>query len=202
MSPSRVLARLFDGERRRASRRIRGYAPLDGARENELVRAVGVVRPLDETLVAPLSGRACVAYRSWFRESWIGLIFSPSETAQIRPFVLDLGGEEIRVDGDRALFGLAPLARSPRDRDRERSFFAQHALPYAPSSAVPTSGLFSELALELGARVVVGGTLVLVPRDEPPSEGELGFRDPPPPSRRIVGNRERPLLFAEPDGAE
>jgi hypothetical protein len=203
VSPARSLAALLDAERRRALRRLRGHAPLDDdARENELVAAVGVVRPLEETLVAPLSGRACVAYRSRVRIGWWNAaIQTPSgtcETMQVRPFLLDLGDEEIIVVGDRAIFGLAPLRLAP-DAVRERSFLARHALLSARPSQQPAAR-FSEVALEPGARIAVGGTLVLVPREEPPSDVELGFRDPPPPSPRIAGNRERPLVFAEPAG--
>lgn len=145
----------------------------------------GIVRPLDETLIAPLSGRACVAYRS---RVWQGFgdasIAPPRETMQARPFVVDLGEDEVIVDSQHAIFGLDPI-RLPRDRERERSFALRHGLRAA--------AWFSEVAIEVGARVAIGGTLVLVPRDEPPL-GELGFRDPPPPSQRIVGNRARPLV--------
>jgi hypothetical protein len=195
--PVRELAMLLDGERWRARWRLRVHVPLgDDAHEDDLVVAVGVVRPLDETLVAPLSGRACVAYRSRVRLGLGG--YAPRETMQVRPFVLDLGDEEVVVEGDRAIFGLAPLRLWPLDADRERSFLARHAVSTRDVSW--TAGRLSEVALELGARVAVGGTLVLVPRDEPPAHGELGFRDPPPPSQRIVGNRARPLVFLAPGG--
>jgi hypothetical protein len=214
--PVRELALLLDGERWRARWRLRGHAPLGGdAREDDLVAAVGVVRPLDETLVAPLSGRACVAYRSRIHGVLGGALGGvlggvlggslggvlgggPHETMQVRPFVLDLGREEVVVAGDRAIFGLAPLRLWPLDQGRERSFLARHAVSARTTSW--STGRLSEVALELGARVAVGGTLVLVPRDEPPAHGELGFRDPPPLAPRIVGNRARPLVFAEPGG--
>lgn len=179
-------------ERWRARWRLRHHAPLDdSAQESDLVRASGIVRPLDELLTAPLSGRACVAYRSrvWTSSHPRGGI-ATRETMQIRPFVLDLGDEEVIIEGDRALFGLVPIRLVPRNPEREASFLARHALGRG------TSPRFSEVALEVGARVEVGGTLVLVPRDEPLLEGELGFRDPPPPSQRICGNRERPLILA------
>ncbi|HWO23910.1 MAG TPA: hypothetical protein VNO30_34445 [Kofleriaceae bacterium] len=197
MIPVRELAMLLDGERWRARWRLRGHAPLDAdAREGDLVAAAGVVRPLDETLIAPLSGRACVAYRSRIRLGLGG--YAPRETMQVRPFVLDLGDEEIVVAGDRAIFGLAPLWLWPLDPGRERSFLARHAV--SARDTAWTAGRLSEVTLELGARALVGGTLVLVPRDEPPAHGELGFRDPPPPSQRIVGSRARPLVFLAPGG--
>jgi hypothetical protein len=195
--PVRELAMLLDGERWRARWRLREHTPLGEAREDDLVAAVGVVRPLEETLVAPLSGRACVAYRSRVHTG-LGGIYAPRETMQVRPFVLDLGDEEVIVEGDRAIFGLAPLRLWPLDSGRERSFLARHAV--SARAASWSTGRLSEVALVLGARVAVGGTLVLVPRDEPPAHVELGFRDPPPPSQRIVGNRARPLVFAEPGG--
>ena len=175
-------------ERWRARWRLRDYPDLDDARENGRVSATGVVRALDETLTAPLSGRPCVAYRTrvWSSSQPTGVGYAYRETIQLRPFVIDLGDEEIIIDGERAMFGIPPQ-KLPRDPEREASFLARHALAHGRAR-------FSEVVLELGAHVTVGGTLVLVPRDEPAME-ELGFRDPPPPSQRIVGNRERPLLL-------
>ena len=168
---------------------LRRFVGLDDATtENERVWATGVVRGLDETLIAPLSGRACVAYRSRVRTR-LAMPRIVHETMQLRPFILDLGDEEIVVDGVDAIFGIAPI-KLDQDPIRETSFLARHA-----SSSAGGTARFDEVALELGARVTVGGTLVLVPRDEPPTD-ELGFRDPPPPSQRIVGNRARPLVLA------
>jgi hypothetical protein len=189
-------------ERWRARWRLRSCRALDDAHESDRVYATGIVRPLDETLVAPLSGRTCVAYRSRVVGGLTRLHF-PGETMQLRPFVLDLGDEEIVVAGEHAIFGLPPLPLAPRDPEREASFAARHALPSRPDAyGFPTAGTharFSEVALEPGARVAVGGTLLLVPPDEPPADGELGFREPPPPERRIVGNRAHPLVFADID---
>jgi hypothetical protein len=173
-------------EELRARWSLRRCIGLDEATgDNVRVWTTGVVRPLDETLVAPLSGRVCVAYRSrvW---GWSGPQIV-HETMQLRPFILDLGDEEIVVDGVHAIFGITPI-KLDRDAVREASFLARHA------SSTRAYARFAEVALELGVRVTVGGTLVLVPRDEPPID-ELGFRDPPPPSQRIVGNRDRPLVL-------
>lgn len=179
-------------ERWRARWRLRGYADLDAdPREYTRVRATGIVRALDDTLIAPLSGRECVAYRSRVRSAGRDHAFVPRESMQIRPFVIDLGDEEIVVDGERAIFGLPPVKLVPRNAMREEIFRARHALPGGAG--------FTEVALELGARVAVGGTLVFVPRDEP-ADHELGFRDPPPLSQRIVGSREHPLVFVGLDG--
>jgi hypothetical protein len=171
-------------ERWRARWDLRNHDPLDlDAREGDLVFVGGIVRPLDETLIAPLSGRACVAYRS--RVGGPGSY--AGETMQLRPFALEQDdGTSIVVDGDRAIFGLAPQPLLPRNPGRERSFLARHALS--------AGSRFTEVAAELGASVVVGGTLVLVPREAPPTQ-ELGFRDPPPPDPQIVGNRKSPLVI-------
>jgi hypothetical protein len=120
---------------------------------------------------------------------------------QLRPFVLDLGDEEIVVAGESAIFGLPPVELAPRNPEREASFIARHALASRPDmfgfGFAGSHARFAEVALEPGARVVVGGTLLLVPPDEPPADGELGFREPPPPEQRIVGNRAYPLVFAD-----
>lgn len=188
-------------ERWRARWWLRRCAGIGDARENEPVVAAGIVRPLDETLVAPLSGRTCVAYRS---RAWISPPggMSSGETTQLRPFALDLGEEEIIVTGEHAIWGLPPAPLLPRNLERESSFLARHALTAQPArfgyGRVASHARFTEVALEPGARVAVGGTLVLVPPDEPPDD-ERGFRDLPPPEARIVGNRARPLVFVDLD---
>ena len=172
-------------ERWRARWRLRNHDPLDAdARESDLVFVSGMVRPFEETLVAPLSGRTCVAYRSRIGS------YGHAETMQLRPFVIerDDGMGRIVVDGDRAMFGVAAQPLVPRNADREASFLARHAM--SKNGRVR----FSEVLVEVGAQVLVGGTLVYVPREEPPT-GELLFRDPGPPDPQLVGNRESPLII-------
>ncbi len=175
-------------ERWSARWRLRHHGVLDGdAREGDLVYVAGVVRPLDETLIAPLSGRPCVAYRSRVTASARSHVGKTGETMQLRPFAVeDADGERIVVDGDRAIFGL-PAQKLVPSYERQASFLARHALAKGRAR-------FSEVLIELGANVLVGGTLVFVPREEPPT-GELGFRDPPPPDPQLVGNRESPLVI-------
>jgi hypothetical protein len=158
----------------------------DDSREGDLVFVGGTVRALDETLVAPLSGRTCVAYRSSVKSaSSKNPAGNRGETMQVRPFAIERDdGSSIAVVGDRAIFGLA--AQKLVDPERQASFLARHAFK--------GTGSFSEVLVEVGARVYVGGTLVLVPREEPPT-GELGFRDLPPPDPQLVGNRETPLVI-------
>jgi hypothetical protein len=173
---------------------LRHHEPLDDdAREGDLVFVEGIVRALDETLVAPLSGRECVAYRSRVSDPRTGP-FGRQETMQVRPFAIDRDDEEgtIVVDSERAIFGVPPQRLVPRNLDRETSFLARHAI------SKMRHGGFSEVLVELGARVVVGGTLVLVPRDEPPMN-ERGFRDLPPPDPQLVGNRGTPLVIVARD---
>lgn len=174
--------------------RLRYHDLLDAdAREGDLVFVGGIVRALDETLVAPLSGRTCVAYRSRVSARTFVSGKTEHETMQIRPFVIERDGGEgpILVDSERAIFVLAAEKLSPRNPEREASFLARHAI----KSASPR---FSEVLVPLGAHVYVGATLVLVPPEEPPG-GERGFRDPPPPEPQLVGSREAPLLIVARD---
>ena len=179
-------------ERWRARWHLRDYVDLASAREGDRVFVSGIVRALDETLVAPLSGKTCVGYRARARgASTAGRGSTPwQETMQMRPFAIERDdGERIVVDGDRAIFGVAAQKLVPRMPDRETSFLARHAIARAKGRAQLT-----EVLIEVGARIRVGGTLVLVPRESPPS-GELGFRDPPPPEPQIAGNRDAPLVI-------
>lgn len=188
------MIRVFEGlgglsERVRARRFARPCQLLaDRLADNTPVIARGVVAALDETLVAPLSGRPCVAYRArvWAR-SLGGGARGFGETVQVRPFLLDLGDEEIVIAGDDAVYGLPRTPLPPGDVERRWSFAARHALGHERAR-------FTEIAIEVGARIQVAGTLVLVPRDEPPHD-ERGFRDPPSMSQQIHGSGEHPLVF-------
>lgn len=181
-------------DRLRARWRLRDHAPLgQRSREGDLVFVSGVVRSLDETLVAPLSGKRCVAYRARAK----GPATPPQkgntiwqETMQVRPFAIerDDDGARIAVTGEHMHFVLAP-EKLGGHFDRESSFLARHAIARSKGAAS-----FNEVLVEVGAKVLVGGTLVLVPRDAPPT-GELGFRDPPPPDPQLVGSRDVPLVI-------
>lgn len=182
----------------RARWRLRGHAVLDDrAREGDLVKVTGTVRPLEETLVAPLSGRHCIAYRA--RVSGATKINNKQysrgwqTTMQVRPFVVDRdgGAGQIIVVGDHVVFGVHPESLRPRNPDREVAFIVRHAIQ-------PFRVRLDEVVVEVGAHVSVGGTLVLVPRDEPPT-GERGFRDLPPPDQQLAGNRESPLVIVPRD---
>jgi hypothetical protein len=177
-------------DRLRTRWHLRYHDPLDDdAAEGDLVYVSGTVCALDETLVAPLTGRTCVAYRSRARAN-ITMGVS-HETMQVRPFAIE------RDDGEGTIVAFSEVADLrvpsqrlvPRNPSRVASFLARHAL---------SNAVVSELLVELGARVYVGGTLVLVPPDEPPT-GERGFRDPPPPDPYLAGNRDVPLVIVTRD---
>lgn len=176
-------------ERIYARWRVRHHRGVDDdTREGEQVKVTGVVQALDDMLVAPLSGRPCVAYRS---RVWGATQIRPEaagETMQLRPFVIDRGtAESVIVDGDHALFSLPYVTLGPEDRDRQLSFLARHAMQRQRAR-------FSEVALEVGMTITIAGTLVLSPVDEPPLD-ELGFRDLPPPVLQLGGSRDRPLVI-------
>jgi hypothetical protein len=159
----------------------------DEIREGAQVKVTGVVQALDDILVSPLSGRPCVAYRS---RVWGATQLRPetAETMQLRPFAIDRGAaESVIVDGDHALFSLPYVTLTDEDRDRELSFLARHGMQRQRAR-------FSEVTLEVGARITIAGTLVLSPVDEPPLD-ELGFRDLPPPVLQLGGSRDRPLVI-------
>ena len=160
----------------------------DDTREGAQVKVTGTVQALDDMLVAPLSGRPCVAYRS---RVWGAAHLRPDaggETMQLRPFVIDRGpAESVIVDGDHAVFSLPYVTLAETDRERELSFLARHGMPRQRAR-------FSEVALEIGMQITIAGTLVLSPVDEPPID-ELGFRDLPPPVLQLGGSRDRPLVI-------
>jgi hypothetical protein len=146
---------------------------------------------LDDTLVAPRSGRRCVAY---------GVHLHPPETmdpddagiaelddVELRPFVLECDLGHVVVVGEAAELAL-PYVHVPAERvDEERwlAFCAHRGL--SPRARV------TEAILEPGATVVVVG--VVQYRAAPGRDVAPG--DPGVPCL-LVGDADRPLIIAEP----
>lgn len=151
----------------------------------------GVVRALDETLVAPLSGLACVGFRARAKGATMQASRTVTtgwlETMLLVPFVVESDAGPIAIDGANAIFDVTGQSKPKRQPDREASFLARHAIK-------PGRAWLDEVVVEVGRRVTVGGTLVLVPRTVPPTF-ERGFRDLPPSDQRLAGSRERPLVI-------
>jgi hypothetical protein len=189
-------------ERRRARRELEARPVLTaGVAEGEIVRVTGVVRVLDETLEAPLSGQVCVVVRS--RVTAGGNLarraIVPRESFRMVAFVLDRPEGPVSIEGEHALLDLPPLKLpAPRglnsdERIRRERFLALHGLK-------PRTGgraLFSETIVEPGARITVAG-LVMKDPVPPSTQEELGFRDAAAPALRLAGNRDHPLVIGVP----
>ncbi|HEX5060215.1 MAG TPA: hypothetical protein VFV99_12690 [Kofleriaceae bacterium] len=186
-------------ERRRARRALREKAPLAASSpEGEVVRVTGSVRVLDQMLTAPLSGRACVVYRSRVQSG--GKLTSramrPRESIAMVPFIIDRGPEgHVLVEGKHVLLDIPPLAlkRQEMERARREQFFVQHGFVLREIGHAH----FEETVVEPLMRVSVAGLMM---KDLPtaPASEELGFRDAAPPNLRIAGNVEHPLVIGEP----
>ena len=188
-------------ERRRARRQLVALPPLGTETpDGTSVRVTGTVRVRDNTIVAPLSGVECVAARarpvSGIRPGGGG----SNEWFAIVSFVLERDGEPpVVVDGVHARLDL-PLERLRRakrgspERDRHEQLLLQLGL-----RAFDWGAKFEEVVVTPGMRVSVAGMMMLAPADVPPSrQRELGFREPPPATIRIVGSATYPLVIGVP----
>lgn len=181
-------------ERRRARRELRDKPVLDpSTTDGAVVRVTGVVRAI-EPLTAPLSGRACVIYRSrvdattWMfrREARRGR----HESIRMSPFVIDRGAEgTVLVDGTHALLDL-PALKLEDDHERREQFLLANGVPIREAGRAR----FEETILEPGMTVSVAGLIMLDIADEP-SAIERHFREAPPPVLRLTGNAEHPLAI-------
>jgi hypothetical protein len=186
-------------ERWSARRELRAKQPLDaGSPEGAVVRVTGVVRVLDETFLAPLSGRTCVVARSRVSagNGMTSRALRPKESITMVRFVIDRGAEgQVVIEGKHVLLDLAPLRiRSQKfERLRREQFLVAQAVPLRETGRAR----FEETIVEPGSRVSVAG---LVMKDLPaePVADELGFRETAPPNLRLAGNVEHPLVIGEP----
>ena len=160
--------------------------------------ATGTVRALTEPLVAPSSGRPCVAYCV---RMWIGDVMDifymelfarvPHTIVESREFALELAsGETVRVDpeGSHLELALPGARRLNADRDRVKRFRASHPIP--PGTVFRTH----ECVIEPGAVISVAGALV---RDPQRPTGEITFRDEPESRLRIIGDPQRRIRIVE-----
>jgi len=188
-------------ERRRARKELRSR-PVLGAETDEgaVVRVTGVVRETDETLVAPISGRRCVVYRSRVMSAggFVRRAFRPRESFAMVPFTLERDGDGVAVaiEGRHALLDLPnlklPAPKTADLRGRRASFLALHALKAS------AGGTFEEVVVEAGMRVTIAG-LMMKDLTEAPPEGEAGYREDAPSTLRLAGDLAHPLVIGAAD---
>ncbi|MEP6865865.1 MAG: hypothetical protein ABJE66_34920 [Deltaproteobacteria bacterium] len=188
-------------ERRRARKELRSR-PVLGAETDEgaVVRVTGIVRATDETIVAPISGRRCVVYRSRVTSAG-GLVrraFKARESLVMVPFVLERDGDTmpVAIEGRHALLDLPntklPPPRTSDERERRVSFLALHGLKAS------AGGIFEEVLIEPGMRVTIAGLMMKDIVAAPP-EGEAGYREEAPASLRLAGDVGHPLVIGAAD---
>ena len=180
------------GPRARAARRL-ARAPRTFI-EGEVVTLVGKVRSRTDTLVAPLSGRPCVAFEAHaclYRGRERGESFAERGTTA---FELDTRDGVVTVESsdDEALtFALVPIPIIPRRLEREQAFLEARGRSGLEAS---TAG-FEEIVVEPGDEIAVQGVATVEhPADEP---GERGYRDAAK-RIRLVAHPQHPLTIGKP----
>lgn len=184
---------------RRIKRALRAAPTVPIARlgEGDLGRIVGKARVLDDKLVAPLTGRACVYYIARVQEedgdSWTTII----EEERGVTFVVDDGSGRAIVDprgGDLALdFDARSRSGTFHDPDdRERAFLAKYGVK--SHGLIFNKGLrYREAVIEIGETVAVLGAGV---REPDPEAAPGGYRDAQPTRLRLAPGRY-PLLVSD-----
>jgi hypothetical protein len=173
-------------------------------------RIAGMVTPVGRPLVAPLSGRACVYYRTRIVHSRLsGTDFSSETTlldkTEIVPFAIDDGTGHALVDVTRTRVAvetdLRDVTSKPNDLDaRQAALLAAHAI--SPTGIVLSKTLvFTEELIEPGERIAAVG--VCLPDPTPPSErpGVSPYREAQrtaaPRKVRLAASRSTPLLLTD-----
>lgn len=183
-------------ERRRARRELQSRPVLDPASgEGEVVRVTGVVRIAEGTIVAPISGRTCVVFRSRATDSmWsVRRAMLPKESFEMVPFIVERAtGERVAIEGRHALLDLPnlklPAPRTADLRERRTLFMKMHGIE------TRHTGVFEEVVVEEGMKITVAGLMMKDLAEEPP-DGETGYRDEAPARLRLAGDVEHPLVI-------
>jgi hypothetical protein len=149
------------------------------------------VRPLDELLVAPLSGAPCVLHRSHARVvANEGHVEHDEAVEAASRFAIDTPTGRVIVEEAPALaIGASPVI--PRDEQRELALLARLGIPLH----VHRYAGFDEIALRPGTTIVIRG-MVKIELD-PSSTAERGYRDNVPTVIRLVGGPDAPLTIRD-----
>lgn len=165
--------------------------------DTALVTIRGKVQLVGEPLIAPLSGRICVAHQT--RARLIGkavpggLLMGGLRTVageyvrvEMRPFRLATRDGDVIVEGAKPELAIRPRPVIPRKLDRELAFLRE-----SEYEATPDEMTFDEVVIEPGATIKVHG----IARVEIAS-GEAQFREAPR-IRKLVGDDRHPLTISE-----
>lgn len=185
-------------ERGRARHELaRRPALTPSASEGDHVRVTGTVQTFERTLVAPLTGRTCVAYRSRATVHSVQTPGQANRTPMVQPdvmllvpFLLESGGDHVLVDGDHALFDVSATRLTAADSERQQQFIVQHG--FRSNDGIAAG--FKEVLIEPGMRVSVVGVAMRDVALATPSEESM-FREGPAPTIRLTGSRAHPLAI-------
>ena len=163
------------------------------------MRATGTVRGADEPLIAPWSGRPCVAFcvRMWigdFDDLVTMELFArtPHTIVEGGDITLETAsGEVVTIDraGSHLDLALPAARRLTKVRERMKAFLARYPAP--PGRVYRTH----ECIVAAGDVITAVGALV---RDPQRPAGEITFRDEPETRSRIIGDPQRWIRIVEP----
>jgi len=181
------------GERRRARDALRAIPPLSATTaDGTLARVTGIATPIEgHTLIAPLTGRACLAHRSRAAARG-GLLQGIAVIERIELCPFSLGEVEIHSANTRLDMPPTPLRPSPAQRDRYDRFLYPIGLHRHSRCFGGYGPEFEEIIVTPGLRITVAGLVMLEISDR--ARGELGFRDRAVRAR-LVGDAEHPIVI-------
>lgn len=181
---------------RRALRRALPW-PIAELPEGVIGRVTGHARILDGTLVAPLSGRRCVAYEIVLAENTHNSHREIAREARGVPFLLEDDSGRAVIDPADAAYALdldrrATGGGEDTTRPELAAMFERLGLP-------ATLGTRRKIALregviEAGERVSVLGVAA---REPDPTAAPAGYRDAAPTRLRLAGSRRDPLVISD-----
>lgn len=184
-------------QRRRRTLRAALPWPIAELPEGVMGRVIGHARTLDGTLIAPLSGRPCVAYEIVLSENTRNSHRDLAREARGVPFVLeddggraviDPAGAEYALDLDRRAAGGGEATTRPE----LAAMFERLGLPATLGTRRTIS--LREGVIEPGERVAVLGVAA---REPDPTAVPAGYRGDAPTRLRLAGSPRYPLVISD-----
>lgn len=168
--------------------------------EGTLGRVVGKAVALDDTLEAPLSGRACLYYTSIVEVSagkdWKEILREDRAVM----FVLDDGSARAIVDPSscKVVLDFTQTGSSgtfDKPTEREKAFLDAHDTASTHAGGLLNRSLrYREALIEVGGTVAIYGTTTREP--DPGRHPEGGYREDAPTQLRMTSSRKQPMIIS------
>jgi hypothetical protein len=167
--------------------------PIGTATEGELVRMVGTVKPLEHTVVAPISGEPCVYYHAVVDRKFGGKWRRLADQAHGIPFILEDESGFVYIDATRAQLTTKHLRFIPTHGPNP--LFDRFLVSHGISLMIKENLRVHEMRIDVGETFTVMGAGVM--DVDPLAKHPETYRGARATRLRFAGAKKYPLVMSD-----